>query len=87
MDKFNRIWQLHKKFSNRCFPIKIADLAALLECSEKTISRTLKQMPLEYIPDSHGWRYTPDFQRQFEPAALREEMKDRIHSVHQIFFK
>ncbi|WP_305908547.1 WYL domain-containing transcriptional regulator [Methylomarinum sp. Ch1-1] len=76
MDKFNRIWQLHQEFSNRRLPVKLSKLAELLECSEKTIQRTLKQMqlelnaPLEYTPEFHGWRYTPDRQDQFELPGL-----------------
>ena len=76
MDKFNRIWQLHKELSSRRFPIKIVDLAEQLECSEKTVSRTLKQMqlelnaPLEYVPEARGWRYSTDQQDQFELPGL-----------------
>lgn len=76
MDKFYRIWQLHKEFSNRKFPVKLAELAKQLECSEKTISRILKQMevelnaPLEYVPESRGWRYSSDRHGQFELPGL-----------------
>lgn len=76
MDKFNRIWQLHQEFSNRRVPVKIVDLAEQLGCSEKTISRTLRQMqaelnaPLEYLREYHGWRYSPDLTEDFELPGL-----------------
>ncbi len=76
MDKFSRIWQLHKEFSNRRIPVKLAELAERLECSEKTIKRTIKQMqqelnaPLEYRAEFHGWRYAPDRKEIFELPGL-----------------
>lgn len=76
MDKFNRIWQLHQELSNQRIPKKLAYLAEQLVCSEKTISRTIKQMqiefnaPLEYVPEYHGWRYAPDKLGKFELPGL-----------------
>ncbi len=76
MDKFNRIWRLHQEFSNRRFPVKIVDLAKQLNCCEKTVKRTLKQMqtdlnaPLEYVAEYHGWRYDPENEEKFELPGL-----------------
>ncbi len=76
MDKFNRILQLHQTFSNQRIPKKLDNLAEQLECSTKTVSRTIKQMqlefnaPLEYVPEYHGWRYSPDKQGNFELPGL-----------------
>ena len=76
MDKFDRIQQLHRIFSNRRTPISLASLSEKMECSEKTVTRsfdTLRdytQAPLEYDKALNGWYYRQDGQDKFELPGL-----------------
>jgi proteasome accessory factor C len=76
MDKFDRIQQLHRIFSNRRTPISLASLSEKMECSEKTVTRsfdTLRdytQAPLEYDKTLNGWYYRQDGQDKFELPGL-----------------
>ena len=54
MDKFDRIQQLHRLLRSHRRPIPIKQLAERMECSEKTVKRTMETMrlhldaPIEY---------------------------------------
>jgi predicted DNA-binding transcriptional regulator YafY len=86
MDKFDRIQQLHRLFSERKTAIPLKELAAKLECSEKTIRRSLDTLrdfthaPLEYVERLNGWRYNPDAGNKFELPGIWLT-NDEIHSL------
>ncbi len=86
MDKFDRIQQLHRIFVGRTFPITVQELSEKLECSEKTVKRSLdtlrdySQAPLEYVSSSRGWRYNPAEKDRFELPGLWLTTEE-IHSL------
>ncbi len=63
MDKFDRFQLLHRKFRSHRKPIPLKILAENLECSPKTVQRTIDQMrdyldaPIEYCSEQNGWYY------------------------------
>jgi proteasome accessory factor C len=63
MDKFEKIYELHRVLFSRRTPITTRDLAERLECSEQTakrIARTLRNnfnAPLIYSRERNGWYY------------------------------
>ncbi len=76
MDKFDRILSLHRIFNNHRRGLSLSQLAAQLECSAKTVSRTIELMrdqlnaPIEYIHGEHGYRYAGDEHTIFELPGL-----------------
>lgn len=63
MDKFERICQIHRILDTRRTPVSLADLTDLLECSEATVYRLLREMkeylgaPIELDREVGGYRY------------------------------
>lgn len=63
MDKFDRFQLLHRQFCSHRRPIALGKLADALECSERTVRRTIDQMkdylgaPIDYFPEHKGWHY------------------------------
>lgn len=63
MDRFDRIFQLHRVLAGRRVPISLADLMQLLECSEPTVKRTIATMrdhldaPIVYDRERNGYYY------------------------------
>lgn len=76
MDKFDRMQQLHRVFSDRRTPVSMAELAEKLECSEKTVQRAIHslqdyvQAPLEYSEERKGWYYNLNGNDKFELPGL-----------------
>jgi proteasome accessory factor C len=76
LDKFDRFQLLRRQFRQHRKPIPIARLAALLECSEKTVKRAIENMrdyldaPIEYVPEAKGWAYVADEQGHYELPGL-----------------
>jgi len=72
MDKFDRVFQIHRVLSQRRTAISREDLCAKLDCTEKTIHRIVTWMrdelgaPIETVRNE-GYRYR---QAQDEPYAL-----------------
>lgn len=63
MDRFDRIYQLHRVLAGRRVPVSLTDLTQLLECSEPTVKRTIAAMrdhldaPIVYDRDRNGYYY------------------------------
>ena len=63
MDKFDRIYALHKLLSAARYPISRLQIERSLECKRGTIVRIISYMqdflgaPLEYDPQANGWYY------------------------------
>lgn len=63
MDRFDRIYQLHRLLAGRRVPISLEDLTTELECSEPTVKRTIRAMrdhldaPIEYDRERNGYVY------------------------------
>jgi predicted DNA-binding transcriptional regulator YafY len=76
MDKFDRIYQLHRILSTRRTPIGEAELCERLECSRATMYRLINALrdrlgaPLERLGDPPGLRYAPDAQAAYELPGL-----------------
>lgn len=76
MDKFDRFQLLHRQFRSHRKPIKLSRLAELLECSEKTVIRTIGQMrdylgaPLVYSNEHRGWHYSGEDKQLYELPGL-----------------
>ena len=76
MDKFDRFQLLHQIFKAHQRPIAISRLVEKLECSEKTVKRTLYQMrdclaaPIQYFPEEKGWQYDGSVSELFELPGL-----------------
>ncbi len=65
MDKFDRLYELHRIVANRTVPIPLADLAGRLECSTSTVYRLIGELrdrlgaPVEFDKDRNGYHYAP----------------------------
>jgi proteasome accessory factor C len=80
LDKFDRFQLLHRHFRSHRQPVPISRLAELLECSEKTVKRSMEQMrdylgaPIEYFSEQRGWQYSgwgqPDTADLYELPGL-----------------
>lgn len=63
MDRFDRIYQLHRILDGRRVPISLKELTAELECSEPTVKRVIAAMrdhldaPIEYDRERNGYVY------------------------------
>lgn len=66
MDKFDRIYELHKILRDRRTPISRADLRSRLECSEPTFYRLIRLLkdqlnaPVEWHEELQGYYYRRD---------------------------
>ena len=66
MDKFDRIFHLHKILSARRTAIPLEDLMAKLECSKSTLHRTINALkdylnaPVVFDAEAGGYKYTKD---------------------------
>ncbi len=76
MDKFDRIYALHRILSARRTPIGEAQLCQRLECSRATVYRLVAVLrdrlgaPLAHVDDPPGWRYAPDAHAAYELPGL-----------------
>lgn len=74
MDKLDRFQSLHRIFTSRRKPVALSVLAAQMECSEKTVKRTMEDMklyfnaPIEFFREGKGWQYSRDI--RFELPGL-----------------
>lgn len=63
MDRFDRIYQLHRILAGRRVPISLEDLTRELECSAPTVKRCIASMrnhldaPIEYDRERNGYLY------------------------------
>lgn len=85
MDKFDRIFQLHKIFSSRRTGIPLEDLEAQLECTRSTVFRALETLkhhlnaPVVFDQETGGYKYADEKQRDvyqlpglwFTPSELQ----------------
>jgi predicted DNA-binding transcriptional regulator YafY len=66
MDKFDRIFDLHRYFSARHTPVTIDEIAVRLECNRSTAYRLLGVLrdrldaPIEKDPETGGFAYRTD---------------------------
>lgn len=76
MDKFDRFQLLHRYFCSHRRPVATRRLAELLECSEKTVKRSIAQMqdylgaPIQYFPEEKGWHYAGKDQQLYQLPGL-----------------
>ena len=76
MDKFDRIQQLHRLLRSHRLPIPLKTLAERMECTEKTVRRTIETLqlqldaPLEYDSKRKGWHYNDEKDDRFELPGL-----------------
>lgn len=65
MDKYDRIFELHRALAGRRTPVSTGDLLARLECSRATLYRIIAFLrdrlgaPIEHDPDRSGFVYAP----------------------------
>jgi proteasome accessory factor C len=63
LDRFDRIYQLHRVLAGRRTPISLKDLTETLECSEPTVKRAIAAMrdhldaPIVYDRERNGYYY------------------------------
>lgn len=66
LDRFDRIYQLHRALAGRRVPVSLDDLTRELECSAPTVKRCIASMrnhldaPIEYDRERNGYRYGGD---------------------------
>ncbi|HEC15434.1 MAG TPA: YafY family transcriptional regulator [Sedimenticola sp.] len=76
MDKFDRIYDLHKILSARRRPVSLTDLTAELECSAATAKRIIRQMrdylgaPITYDRQLNGYHYDHQGEHPYELPGL-----------------
>lgn len=69
MDRFDRIYALHRLLAGRRVPISEKDLETALECSRATVIRTIGTMrtflnaPIEYDRERNGYHYAQGRER------------------------
>lgn len=65
MDKFDRMYELHRILVTRRTPISLAEVTDRLECSEATVYRLIAALrdhlgaPIEFDRERQGYQYTP----------------------------
>lgn len=75
MDKFDRIQHLHRLFRSHRHPVPLSKLAERMECTERTVRRTIETMqdqllaPIEY-QQGKGWHYLEQEDARFELPGL-----------------
>jgi proteasome accessory factor C len=91
MDKFDRFQMVHRMFTSHRRPIPLAKIAERMECSSKTVQRTLEQMrdflgaPIEYFPEEKGWQYKQNPGELFQLPGLwltAEELQSLVLLLH-----
>ena len=76
MDKFDRIQRLHRMFRSHRNPVPLKLLASRLECSEKTVKRSMDTMreqlgaPIEFFAEKNGWHYNDTESSLYELPGL-----------------
>ncbi|MEX2517324.1 MAG: YafY family protein [Gammaproteobacteria bacterium] len=76
MDKFDRIFALHKILSSRKTPVSLQDIGVKLECSRATVNRIIRNLrdqlgaPVEYDRERNGYYYDRQQQPLFELPGL-----------------
>jgi predicted DNA-binding transcriptional regulator YafY len=76
MDKFDRIFELHKILSHRKLPVSGKELRERLECSRATLNRIIQEMrdylnaPLKYDQEQNGYYYDHTQGAPFELPGL-----------------
>lgn len=76
MDKFDRIQQLHRLLRSHRLPVPLKKLAERMECTERTVKRTIDTMrlqldaPIEYSLARKGWHYNDTVEARFELPGL-----------------
>jgi predicted DNA-binding transcriptional regulator YafY len=72
MDRFTRIFKLHRILAGRRVPVSIDKLQAELECSRASVNRVIREMreyldaPIEYDRELNGYRYAAQGHARFE---------------------
>lgn len=88
MDKFDRIYALHRIFSARRYPVPMDVLCGELECSTSTLKRVIREMGEQlgapiFNVRGKGWRYDPT--KIFELPGLwfnRSELEALLAMQH-----
>src|SRR5262245_28259718 len=63
MDKFDRIYELHRILDGRRTSVSVAELTRLLECSRSNVFRLMRALedrlgaPVEFDKEGGGYRY------------------------------
>ncbi len=76
MAKLDHLQQLHRLLKSHRRPVPLAKLAERMECSERTVRRTIDNMkdffdaPIEYVAEANGWQYAAQNGDQFELPGL-----------------
>ena len=76
MDKFDRIYAIHKLLSNARLPVNKTIIEQELECSHATVERIIKEMrlylgaPILYDRKANGYSYTKDTDTHYELPGL-----------------
>ncbi|MGB1109624.1 MAG: helix-turn-helix transcriptional regulator [Gammaproteobacteria bacterium] len=76
MDRFDRIFEMHKVFSTSRYPVPMKRLMEQLECSRATVNRILDDMrtflgaPIEYDRELNGYRYSPGGEHEYELPGM-----------------
>lgn len=76
MDRFDRIYQLHKLLTNRRAPIPLTDIMKELECAKATAARYIEDMriyldaPLEYDRKLNGYYYNQQAEKPYQLPGL-----------------
>lgn len=72
MDRFTRIFKLHRILAGRRVPVSIDELQSKLECSRASVNRVIREMreyldaPIEYDRELNGYRYAAQGHARFE---------------------
>lgn len=77
MNKFDRLYELHKRLAGRHTPIATSELMHTLECSEPTVRRLIAKLHDELdaaVLDAYGWA---DLAAP-TPATRDEALLDRL---------
>lgn len=76
MDRFDRVFELHKILSARLTPISRRELEERMECSRATVARTIEFLrdrlntPVEYDHDRNGYLYQQGEDGPYELPGL-----------------
>ncbi len=76
MDKFDRIYALHKLLSVARYPVPRSRIEQTLECKRVTVSRIVNYMrdflgaPIEYDPKANGYLYKGEVELAYELPGL-----------------
>lgn len=76
MDRFDRIYALHKELRNARYPVPGQILQQRLECSRATLNRIIEDMrdfigaPISYNRQANGYHYTQSGEHPYELPGL-----------------